>query len=289
MNKLFEGYYLKHQNDSQTLAFIPGRSKTEAFIQVVTDDRSYHVSYPLRQYSTGSGLRVGGSFFSKKGIQLDINQDELTIRGTLRYGPFTPIGGDIMGPFRFFPMECRHTVVSMRHPVKGTLYINGQPYAFENGTGYIEGDSGRSFPSSYSWVHCNRWNAQRDDCSVMASIAEIPFAGLRFQGCIAVVWLNGQEYRFATYKGVKIRRRTRQDIELTQGGMRLAVHIPAHTGHSLKAPDLGDMKRTIHESAAVRARFLFQQNGQTLLDRWSGLASYEFVQSGDSSELPLVK
>ena len=111
----------------------------------------------------------------------------------------------------------------------------------------------------------------------MDSIAKIPCAGLRCWGCIAVIWLNGREYRLANYKGVKIKKRTRQDIELTQGNMRLSIHVPEHTGHSLKAPDSGEMKRTIHESAAVRARFLFQLNGQTLIDRWSDLASYEFI------------
>lgn len=278
MNNLFEGYYLKHQNESQTLSFIPGRSKTEVFIQVITDERSYHIPYSLRQYSAGNVLRIGGNSFSKYGLRLNIRQDDLTLQGILRYSPFTPIGGDIMGPFRFFPMECRHTVVSMGHAVNGTLRLNGQPYLFADGMGYIEGDSGRSFPSSYSWAHCNHWDAERDDCSIMASVARIPFAGLRFWGCIAVVWLHGREYRFATYKGVQIRKCTKQDIELTQDGMRLAVHIPAHTGHRLKAPQHGDMKRTIHESAAVRARFLFQRNGQTLIDRWSDLASYEFVE-----------
>ena len=35
--------------------------------------------------------------------------------------------------FAFVPfMECRHSVWSMRHAVRGTVDINGQEYSFQN-------------------------------------------------------------------------------------------------------------------------------------------------------------
>ena len=56
-----------------------------------------------------------------------------------------------MGPFRFIAgMECSHGVISMMHSLEGTIEINGEIVDFSGGTGYIETDRGRSFPSAYS-------------------------------------------------------------------------------------------------------------------------------------------
>ena len=77
-----------------------------------------------------------------------------------------------MGPFKYFPMECRHGIISMRHTLEGRLKLNGKEIDFTNGLGYIEKDSGRSFPSSYVWVQANDFD---EPCSIMASVADIPF------------------------------------------------------------------------------------------------------------------
>ena len=41
-------------------------------------------------------------------------------------------------------------------PFKGEQTID-----FTNGVGYIEGDSGTSFPESYVWVHCNDFSEKK--------------------------------------------------------------------------------------------------------------------------------
>ena len=47
----------------------------------------------------------------------------LNVNGRLDFGTLTPIKYDIMGPFALVPfMECRHSVISMRHPVWGALF-----------------------------------------------------------------------------------------------------------------------------------------------------------------------
>lgn len=278
MNNGFEGFYFKHQADGMTLALIPGRSRREAFIQVVTNDRAYYLPYAPDAYGIDGVMRVGDSRFSADGIQLSIADRGLTLNGSVRYHGLTPIRGDIMGPFRFFPMECRHTVVSMRHRLEGALVMNGRTLDFTGGTGYIEGDSGRSFPSSYTWAQCNSWADGDSDSSVMVSAARIPFMGLRFWGCIAVVWHKGREYRLATYRGARILERSPRRLAIGQGGMRLTVEVPEHAGHGLRAPDGGDMCRTIHESPDMRARLVFSRNGAVVFDRVSDHASYEYVQ-----------
>ena len=104
-----------------------------------------------------------------------------------------------MGPFHYIPfMQYKHSVISMKHIVNGTLTINNENYVFKNDLGYIEGDRGFSFPKQYAWTHCFF-----NDGSLMLSVADIPFGLFHFTGSISVILLNDKEYRFATYLGAK--------------------------------------------------------------------------------------
>lgn len=275
MSEYFEGWYYKHQKDDMSIALIPGRSKDSAFIQVITNHRSYNVLYGLDEYRKGKVVCVGSNRFNINGIELNIHKDGLDLSGSISYKSPVPIAYDIMGPFRYLPMECRHTVLSMYHGIRGNLNLNGQKLSLDGGKGYIEGDSGKSFPESYTWVQSNDFD---DECSVMVSIAKIPFAGLKFLGCIGIVWYRGKEYRLATYKGVKIQCRNENRIELTQRGLKLTIEIKEHTGHSLYAPDRGSMSRTIHECVAVKADFTFSDGNRLLFKKTSDHTSYEYVE-----------
>ncbi|MDR0293105.1 MAG: hypothetical protein LBH95_03000 [Oscillospiraceae bacterium] len=270
----FEGWYHKHQARGGSLAVIPGRADGGAFVQVVTDNGSYNISYPLSEYDRRDVLTVGGNRFSRSGVTLGISRPELTLTGEIRYTDLTPIRGDIMGPFRFIPMECRHEIVSMRHRLTGSVLLNGNTLDFSDGIGYIESDRGRSFPDAYAWVHCNSFEG---DASIVASAARIPFCGGRFWGCICVVWLNGREYRLATYRGAKIRRCEPGILELRQGKYRLTVTADTHDGQPLAAPSLGAMDRVIYEDLSCPARFRFTEGGHVLLDETSAHTSYEYV------------
>ncbi len=48
------------------------------------------------------------------------------------------------------------------------------------------------------------------------------------------------------------------------------------TGRSLKAPEKGNMVRTIHESASCRAFYRFRKKGYTLFEFETDRASFEF-------------
>ena len=276
MNGRFEGWYYKHQSvGGKSLAVIPGRSVDSAFILVINDDKSYHISYPLSEYHIENDeIRVGCSIFSPTGMSLDIQEPELKLTGEIMYSDLSPINGDIMGPFRFFPMECSHGIISMNHKLQGSVVLDGMFQDFVCGKGYIESDSGRSFPKRYTWVHCNAFDS---DASIMVSVARIPFYGLRFWGCICVVWLDGREYRLATYKGVKILRCERGIIELRQGKYKLSISIDEHSGYMLPAPQSGNMSRFIRETLAVKAHFQFMEGDCCLFDESSNYASYEFM------------
>ncbi|MCL2399663.1 MAG: hypothetical protein FWC91_07990 [Defluviitaleaceae bacterium] len=273
-NNFFEGWYYKHYANGKSLAVIPGCASDGAFVLVVTNDRSYHIPYPLSEYRDNDTLQVGDNTFTSSGVTLNICHPELTLTGEITYTNLTPICSDIMGPFRFFPMECSHGVVSMSHSLCGTIKLNGEEQDYTDGKGYIESDSGRSFPKWYTWVQCNDFG---QNCSIMASVARIPFYGLRFWGCICVVWLNEREYRLATYNGVKILKCDRGILELKQGKYRLIITVDEQIAQELPAPKLGKMQHFIRETLSCPSRFRFMEGDNCLFDEKSDNASYEYM------------
>ena len=276
MRPYYEGWYMKQQQGGDILAVIPGRAQDEAFIQVVTADGAHYLPFPLEDFrQTGTrSMRVGRSLFSPIGMMLDVQAPDLELVGRLRYRELTPLRSDIMGPFAYLPMETKHTVFSMRHRVDGEVELNGRTLRFENAKGYMEGDRGHSFPRGYTWIQSTDFGCA---ASVMLALAEIPLAGLRFTGCIGVVWIAGVEHRFATYRGVRIREASDRAVEVRQGDMTLRVELPEAGGHRLQAPAQGSMARPIRESPAVPARFRFVKGGRTLLDSSDACTSFELV------------
>lgn len=272
--KGFRGWYHKHQHQGRTLALIPGRAQDRAFIQIITDQASYLAEYGLEEYEEGACVRVGNSTFSAQGARLNIHTPDVTLTGHIRYGPFTVPRANVMGPFRHLPMECKHGVVSLRHALYGQVVFNGEPWPFEGGRGYIETDSGTSFPKTYTWVHSNDFDMP---CSVVAAVAEIPLFGLTFTGCVCLIWLEGREYRLATDRGVKVVENRPGRLILRQGRARLEIEINGGTGHRLLAPQAGMMCRTVREVASCPAWFRFEVGDRAILDACSEQTSYELV------------
>ncbi|NLJ30999.1 MAG: hypothetical protein GX424_05280 [Clostridiales bacterium] len=281
----FEGWYYKHQNREDTISFIAGagcdpEGNRTAFLQVITDSASCHIPFRFSEFHfcpRDGGVRLGQQMFGPRGIRVDLDTKAIRCRGWLRYGPLTPPESDVMGPFRFVPfLECSHGVLSMKHSLTGSLEINGRQVDFGGGTGYMEKDWGSSFPKRYLWVQCNRF--PESTVSVMASIADVPFAGLSFRGCIALVRYRGREYRFATYRGVQIVRCGRSGFVVKQGNLVLEAEIMGKgAARKLLAPCMGAMLRTIRESVSCRARFRFYRDGKLLFDQTSDQAGFEYV------------
>ena len=268
----FEGDYYKHQKGGVTVAFIAGRCSDHAFIQLVTEERAEYVRFPLAAYQRRVGeMRIGDNRFCPEGVEVCLQ----TTLGRIDNHDLTPLHYDIMGPFAPLPMQCRHSITSLHHRLEGGLVIEGAAVDFSGGVGYIEGDAGRSFPRSYAWMQCNDF-AQK--ACITASVADIPFVGLRFRGCICVVYVDGTEYRLATYLGVKIRCCTSERLVLEQGRLRLEVDLRPATSCRLAAPNKGEMTREIRECLTCGGQFRFYRAGEPLLDVWSGNVSCEFVE-----------
>lgn len=282
--RYFEGWYLKHQNrHGQSLALIPAfhiddAGHRSASVQVIANGGAWWLEYPEAQFQAASDqfqVRIGRSRFSHQGIVLNIDQDGLLLQGTLRYGPFTAIQSDIMGPFSLFAgMQCSHGVISMMHSLEGALNLNGEMVDFSGGTGYIETDRGRSFPNSYLWTQCV-WDAPQSG-SLMLAIASIPLPVGSFTGCICAIIHHGREYRLATYQGAKIVEWSPNGATIQQGRYRLTVELLEEQSRPLRAPVEGSMKRTIHESLCATVSYRFWSGKDILFQHIDRYASFEY-------------
>lgn len=277
MKDYFCGWYLKCQNENQTIALIPAyhitNGKKTCSVQVITDEKSWNVTFPYSEFHIGeSGVEIAGNHFRRDGINLNLDTPQLKANGSLTFGAFSPIQYDIMGPFKYVPfMECRHSVFSMKHSVSGSLEINGTVYEFNNGIGYIEGDRGYSFPKEYVWTQCCFPGG-----SIMLSVADIPFCGFRFTGVISAIHYQGREYRIGTYFGARAVYIHDGEVVVKQGRKKLTVKRLEKKGHPLAAPVGGDMSRTIHETAACKAWFRYEENGKTIFEITSDQTAFEY-------------
>ena len=280
----FEGWYFKHQNpQGQTLALIPAfhidrEGHCTASLQVISKNQTWWLEYSETQLKVSQRLfqvQIGQSSFGHQGINLHIQQDNLSLCGSLHYGPFTALRSDIMGPFRFFAgMQCAHGVISMGHSLSGTLELNGEHLDFSDGIGYIETDRGRSFPTKYLWTQC-LWDGP-DQGSLMLAIATIPLPVGGFTGCICSVLYRGREYRLATYRGVKIEARSSSGAVIRQGRYRLEAELLSERRQPLRAPVEGRMERTIHESLCAEVRYRFWHGDSLLFQHTDSNASFEY-------------
>lgn len=250
------------------LAFIPGRAESGAFVQMISPKGSRRFQVPEVKLENGV-IRAGECLFSKKGCRISLPG----VWGELTYGPLQPLRSDIMGPFRFLPMECRHGVLSMTHEIRGRVSVEGEIWSFDGGRGYLEKDSGRSFPSTYLWVQCNTF---QEPGSLMLSVAKIPFCGAYFRGCICAIIYGGREYRFATYHGVKISDFSPNHIRLIQRKFILELHLHPAAGHPLAAPVMGAMSATVRECCNARIRAVLWEDGRRIFDLSGDTAAYEF-------------
>jgi len=294
----FEGWYFKQVSVSKNVvvSFIPGYSTVEddqhAFVQYILVKngivKSGYLRYPLSlfQYQEDPfSVHIGPNFFSRDRMDINLDDDGFLIKGSVGFGEFLDIKNSIyapsiMGPFAYIPfMECNHGVISMGHSLTGSLMSDGKEEVFSGGHGYIEKDWGRSFPKKYIWLQCNSFES---GSSLFLSIADIPFAGFKFGGFIAVFHDGKREYRFGSYLngGYRVVTLTEGllEVELWRGSIRLFVKVSSLGAESLIAPVAGRMSLVIKEavSAVVEYSIVNKKTGYVFEEKgWPG--SYEVV------------
>lgn len=281
----FEGWYFKNSTNNKSISFIPGISINNkgkyAFIQVITNDRSYNINYSIDKFSYGNNpfyVKIDNNYFFLDSIHIDIKDKDkdkdLAIYGDINYTDSINIkhsllSPSIMGIFSYVSiMECNHSIGSMRHSCKGMININGDEICFNNGIGYIEKDWGCSFPSSYIWCQGNQF--ENSNGAFMISIATIPLGVIKFKGLICSLIVDGKEYRFATYNGTKI---VRCDIDsdminivLKKRDYCLKIFSKSDNGHVLNAPVKGEMSKNINECINGVIRVILVKGSDILFD-----------------------
>ena len=267
----FEGWYFKHvsADRKRVWSFIPGISlskiNSHAFIQVLNGrtGKSYVFEYGVDEFSACSknlDLHLGSSSFNPGGIKLDLNNGSAKISGSIEYSGLEPypssiINPGIMGWYSFVPfMECKHGVVSMHHSLHGGIHVGDSYLDFEDGTGYIEKDWGKSFPSAWIWFQTNHF--EEPGTSLTASVAIISWVRRSFPGFIVGLWHGGTLYRFATYTGARIEQLEISDEAVTwiirDRHHRLEMCALRSAGGLLRAPTPVDMGRRIAETLNAR-------------------------------------
>ncbi len=283
----FEGWYCKCRScDGRSLALIPAMhrsasGKVTASLQVLTEHRSWWVPIPVNGFhAIHDPLRVrfGACQLTQEGLWLNLCRDDLSLQGTLRFGPFSSLHTPIMGPFRFVPgMECSHSVLSMSHSLSGVLSLNGDLVDFTGGEGYLESDQGDSFPQSYLWTQCS-W----DEGGLMLALASVPILNHSFTGCICAILLHGKELRLATYKGARVECWSPRKVQVHQGKLRLSVELLCCDSHPLRAPVSGEMCRIVRESLRASVRCRLWENNTLILDQTDTGAGFECAMPGQS-------
>lgn len=217
----FEGWYFKLIDNSGAHAFaiIPGvsygdsDSDAHAFIQVInaTNNKTYYFKFDISEFAFSEeefSVSIGSNLFSKNALTLNLSNEQFSLTGTLAFSnifpyPKTRFKPSIMGPYYFFPfMECFHDVINVQHDILGCLQVDGAETCFDGGVGYLEKDWGTSFPESWLWLQSNHFD--KENASLMFSVARIPFLGRKFNGFISYLRTNEDFYLFASYTGAKL-------------------------------------------------------------------------------------
>lgn len=302
MSDYFYGWYFRCQGEEESVAIIPavhisGKDRS-CSIQVITTEKSVYADFPIglfRMNRAKGVLQIGNNLFSPKGISLrleafpvydskgetdlrqkNVGAEGIPVQGVFRFGEFSKPRYDIMGPFSWIPgMECRHAVYSMKHTVNGKLRIGEKKFSFVNGMGYMEGDSGTSFPKNYIWTQCF-WQ----DVSFMAAAATIPLGKFRFTGTLGFLLIDGKEYRFATYLGASVKKMGNGQLVIRQGAYYLRIRMVHPEGCVLNAPSNGQMTRQIREEMGCRAELTLMKGKRVLLRRVTNQAAAEYEIDG---------
>jgi tocopherol cyclase len=271
MSGYFEGWYYKFsdKNEQNTGALIPGisfnkdGSESQAFIQYLDDSGvlSDYIRYDTGQFSYShdkAEIRIGKSFFSPAGIDVNIEGNSKSIKGSLIFKDIKPwpvslFSPGAMGWYAFVPfMECYHGVLSFDHGIEGGLELGGKRVDFSGGRGYIEKDWGRSFPQYHIWIQTNHF--EKPGTSLMVSIANIPWLSKSFDGFLIGFLFEGRLYRFTTYNGSSITNFRYDQGELSfhvvSKDYRLEVDVLYVKGAELLTPVEGEMRGRLSESLA---------------------------------------
>lgn len=258
----FEGWYFRISDPQCSIAIIVGISNeldnSHSFIQTLDtiSRKTQYIRFPLHElhiHQDPFSIRYKNSTFQLDGISLHLEED-VTIHMDIKFNKMSKLqpskyAPNIMGPFAYLKnMECVHSIISTTHSANGTLQIQDRHFQIK-GRGYIEKDRGISFPKQYLWIQSNL--CKETNAAFFLASAHIPLHHLQFQGTIALLEIEGKQYRFGTYYGavMRILNETSQGIQFVvyQGLWKMYLNIDFGPKYPLLAPKHGKMGPKVME------------------------------------------
>ncbi len=293
----FEEWYFKHTTSAtrsngrarRALSFTAGIWRAPsggmdddgAFVQLLDGDSGEMrlFSFPatdFRAIDEPFELRIGRNRFSLSGLKVDLEDHYGSVRAELSYGGVTPPrrGFSWPGarePYSFVPiLDQSHGIASLDHRVDGCIEIcEGAAGAFKKkldlngGRGYIEKDWGRSRPRSWVRVQCNAFDAANGPVSFFFSLARVPWLGSWFNGFIAILLVDGREYRFSSNSGSRIDLLSFEGSTvsalLTDRAWKLELTVRRSSEGSFVPPPDGAISRRVSGSADSWVRVVLKR------------------------------
>jgi hypothetical protein len=302
----FEGWYFKIADQSQKniYAIIPGifmnkeGTNDHCFIQILDskNNRAHYLKYNFDQFSSSEDkffVEIDGNTFSKENIKLNIENENIEIKGRLKFSninswPIKLFSPGAMGWYGFLPfMECNHGVLSFNHKIDGILNVNNKNIDFSSGKGYIEKDWGTNFPNAWLWMQSNHF--KDDSSSLMVSIATIPWLSGEFRGFIIGFYNKGKLYKFTTYNNSKIVKFKKEKqsiiIEVVNNKYKLKIKTDYSKGTLLKGPYRNEMIKNVEESlkAKINIALIKKVNNKLIAEDFGVHAGFEL--NGDIVEI----
>lgn len=203
-----------------------------------------------------------------------------------------PMSASAQVPVSEQPQQSTPESVSVQFPLSEQPPLSnplpGMKIDFSNGKGYIEKDWGTSFPKEYIWGQCNHFGDEKT--SLVFSIADIPFAKTAFKGFLCNLFINGKEYRFATYNSSKYKieflSQKKAVLIFENRNARLEIEALISDPGELIAPVLGNMIKPIKEELSGDVNFtLFDKKTQKVYKECGKMAGIEIVIDSTGSKL----
>lgn len=242
---------------------------THLFNLLIASLITKYIRYPLEDLSFTKDpfiLKIGQNKLSKEFMILNINEDDLKVKGEFSFNNLKTLKKsflkpNIMGILSYLPNECNHSISSLHHKVKGNICINNKTFNID-GIGYMEKDWGTSFPKKYVWT-------QGSDVlgnSVVFSNATVPILGRYATGFFLVILHNDKEYRFSSIEGSKMLSFEAEDNsfkgKIQKGNLTVEIFAKQYNPISLKSPNMGEMKSSIKESLDGNLKIALLKDGK---------------------------
>ncbi|WP_160670991.1 tocopherol cyclase family protein [Clostridium sp. C8-1-8] len=301
----FEGWYFKlvQPNNGDTYCFIPGvfmsreENQSHSFIQVLKGSKC-DFSYlrfkedEFKASDTEFDVKLGVNSFSLKGIQLNINEKQEKICGSLYFKniikwPDTSINPGSMGFYNYLDfMECYSQVCAMDGDIIGKLNINGKDIDFTGGKLYVEKNWGKAFPYSYIWAQGNSF--ENVNASLSCSIGHIPLPKpfKSFTGFLIGLYVKEGFYKFTTINRSKLSigyEKNKVILETENKNYNLKVEAIYEEAHfmNLYAPYDGSMIPTARETLSGKLKVtLYDKKGkETIFKECCCNAGVEFSKN----------